>query len=480
MSDNNLQSGTTIDRPSSGATEWSIISFLGRINYSLDSKYLFTVSGRYDGSSRFGANHKFAFFPSGAFAWRLSQEDFMKDIKLISDLKLRTGVGVTGNQEFGLYQSLPTLANSSYTIGQDVLVGFSPNIIPNPDLKWERNIQYDAGADIGFLNNDVSLTLDYYYRKGSDLIFDVTAPMISGFTTSLQNIARVKNTGVEIGLTTRNINRELRWNTSFNISFNKNKVLYLGGIPFEDVGSGDADDHLKIDHIHRLMIGQPIGTFYGYVFDGVYQTQAEADNGPKGPTNYPGGKRYVDISGPDGKPDGIINANYDRRIIGDPNPEFYGGLNNTFSYKGFDLSVFMNFQYGNKLLNFNSVQLTLPSGGQNVYADLEPWTPENHSNTTGKATTNRSAIFSNQFLENGSFLKFRTVTLSYGFPNLKSNIVSNLRIYITGNNLATITKYSGYDPDVSYKGVTTLEIGEDLGGYPSARTFQFGVNLSLK
>lgn len=478
LEDNNLGTGSVYNRPASSFTEWSIISLLGRINYNYKSKYLLTLSGRYDGSSRFGENHKFAFFPSAAVAWRAGQEKFIENLNLFSHLKIRLGVGETGNQEFGLYQSLPTLGSSIYTIGSNIVTGFFPNKIPNPNLKWEKNTEYDIGMDLGFLDGNISLTMDYYYRKGTDLIFNVAVPLVSGFGSALQNIAKMQNKGFELSLNTNNLNKGFKWRTSFNISFNKSKVLYLGGEQFQNVGSGDG--HLKTGQVHRLIVGKPLDVFYGYVFDGIFQNKHEVDQGPVGTTNYVGGKRYKDISGPEGHPDGKVGATYDRTIIGDPNPKFYGGITNTFNYKGFGLRVFMNYSYGNDIFNYNSIQLGLPSGGQNVYADLVPWSPEHPGNKYGKATTNRSAIFSNQFIEDGSFIKLKTVTLFYRFSELKSNILNNLKIYVTAQNLLTVTGYSGYDPEVSYRGVTTLQMGEDFGGYPQARSFLFGLSFNLK
>lgn len=476
---NSLGSGSVYNQPGSGATEWGIMSFLGRANYSYKGKYLFTASGRYDGSSRFGKNNKYAFFPSVAFAWKASEENFIKKLNVFSNLKLRTSFGVTGNQEIGLYNSLPTLSPVTYTIGGQLVSGFFPNTIPNPDLKWERTAQYDAGLDMGFFNNRVTLTVDWYLKKTTDLIYSVAIPFVSGFATSLQNIGSVQNRGIEIALETNNLDKALKWTTSFNISFNKNKVLELGGEKYKEIGGGD--DHLKTGPVHRLIVGQPIGIFYGYVFDGIFQDQAAVNAGPKGPTNWVGGRRYKDISGPAGVPDGKVDATYDRTIIGDPNPVFYGGLANTFSYKGWEMSVFLQYSYGNKILNYNAIELSLPSGGQNVYADLiNRWTPTNPSNIYPKATTNRSAVFSSQYVEDGSYMKVKTVTLSYLLPHLKTKYINGLRVYVTGQNLLTSTRYRGYDPEVSYRGASNLEIGEDYGGYPQSRTFLFGVRFDLR
>jgi TonB-linked SusC/RagA family outer membrane protein len=479
LKQNALQTGAVYNQPSSSNTQWSLISYLGRVNYNLKDRYLFTISGRADGSSRFGKNNKYAFFPAGAFAWRVSEENFMKKQDAFSNLKLRLSYGITGNQEIGLYNSLPTLSNTNYTFGRSVVTGFFPNKIPNPDLKWEKTAQFDIGLDMGFFNNRLNITTDYYSKKTTDLIYDVSIPFVSGFSTSLLNSGSIKNQGIELAIQSDNLRGEFEWTTNFNISFNKNKIIELGGEKYKDVGSSDG--HLKTGQVHRLIVGKPVGLFYGYVFDGIFQNEAELAAGPKSPTNWIGGRRYKDISGPDGKPDGIVDATYDRTVIGDPNPDFFGGLTNTFYYKGFEVNLFMQYSYGNDLFNYNAMELTLPSGGQNVYADLvNRWTPANPSNKYPKATTNRSAVFSSAYIEDASYLKIKTITLAYMFPNLSSKHVSDLKLYISGNNLFTFTKYRGYDPEVSYRGVTNLEMGEDFGGYPQVKSVLLGISFNIK
>lgn len=478
LKENNLGAGAVYNKPGSSATEWSLISYLSRINYNLMEKYLFSINGRMDGSSRFGENNKYAFFPSGAFAWRVGEENFIKDISAISDLKLRTSYGFTGNQEIGLYNSLPTLGNTNYTINRTIVTGFFPNKIPNPDLKWEKTAQFDIGIDVGLFNDRIRLTSDYYHKKTTDLIYSVAVPFVSGFASSLQNMGSVENKGVELAIESNNLTGKFEWNSQFNISFNRNKVLELGGEDYKDIGSGDG--HLKTGAVHRLIVGEPVGLFYGYQFDGIFQNQEELDAGPKSPTHWVGGRRYKDLSGPEGVPDGVIDATYDRTVIGNPNPKFFGGITNTFSYKAFELSLFIQYSYGNDIFNYNAIELELPTGGQNVYADLvNRWTPENPSNVYPRATTNRSAVFSDRYIEDGSYLKMKNLTLAYNFENLKLSHLNGMRIYVSGQNLLTFTKYRGYDPEVSFRGATTLEMGEDFGGYPQARTILVGVKLDI-
>lgn len=475
---NSLQAGAVFNRPSSSATEWSIISYLSRINYTLKERYLFSVNARVDGSSRFGGNNKYAFFPSGAFVWRLSEEDFIRDLNMFDNFRLRASYGVTGNQEIGLYNSLPTLGSNSYTWGGQLVTGFFPNKIPNPDLRWEKTAQSNFGIDLGFFRNRLRITSDYYVKTTTDLIYATNVPFVSGFATALQNIGSIENRGWELDIASDNFVGAFRWNTNFNISFNKNKVLELGGEEYADVGADDG--HLKTGQIHRLIIGEPVGLFYGFVFDGIFQDQEELDAGPRSPTNWIGGRRYKDLSGPDGVPDGVIDANNDRTIIGNPNPKFFGGLANTFSFKGFEANIFMQYSYGNDIFNFNAMEMELPSGGQNVYAAmLDRWTPTNPSNKYPVASTNRSAVVSSAYIEDGSYLKLKTLTLAYTFPNLNIRNIGNLKLFVTGTNLLTFTNYSGYDPEVSYKGSTNLEMGEDFGGYPQARSFMLGIALDI-
>lgn len=476
MKYNNLGAGSIYDKPESSATQWSLMSYLARINYSLYDRYLFSVNGRVDGSSRFGGSNKYGFFPSGSVAWRISEEGFMEPVKaVINNLKLRTSYGFTGNTEIGVYESLATLGSNSWTIGNQLVSGFYPNRIPNPDLKWEKTGQFDIGFDLGLFNNRLRLTADYYYKKTTDLLYNVAIPSASGYDSMLKNIGSVQNKGYELSIESDNLSGAFSWTTAFNISFNRNKVLELGGETYKDVGT--YDDHLKTSDIRRLIVGQPIGVFYGYRFDGIFQNEAECAQQTSSPSPIGVGlRRYKDLNG-----DGKIDATNDREILGDANPKFFGGMTNTFAYKGFELNVFLQYSYGNKIFNYNAMELESPTGGQNVYQDLvNRWTPTNPSNEYQKATTNRNNIVSDRFIEDGSFLKLKTVSLSYSFPKLNWKHIGGLRLYVTGQNLLTWTKYRGYDPEVSYRGASTLEAGEDFGGYPQARTFMFGIKLDIK
>lgn len=476
MEYNNLGAGSIYNKPGSSAMQWSLMSYLARINYSLYDKYLFSVNARIDGSSRFGSHNKYGFFPSGSVAWRLSEEPFMEGAKeVVNNLKIRTSYGFTGNTEIGVYESLATLDATSWTIGNQLVSGFYPNKIPNPDLKWERTGQFDVGVDVGVFDNRLRVTADYYQKKTKDLLYNVAIPTASGFDSMLKNIGSVENKGFELSVESDNLAGAFTWTTAFNISFNRNKVLELGGETYKEVGQ--LDDHLKTGSFRRLVVGEPIGVFYGYRFDGIFQNETEcaAQTSSASPIEV-GLRRYKDLNG-----DGKVDAEHDREILGDANPKFFGGLTNTFGYKGFELNVFLQYSYGNKIYNYNAMELEAPTGGQNVYKEMvNRWTPEHPSQVYPKATTNRNVLVSDRFVEDGSFLKLKTLSLSYSFPGIRWKHIGGLRVYATGQNLLTWTKYRGYDPEVSYRGASTLEAGEDFGGYPQARTFMFGVKLDIK
>lgn len=469
---NNLSAGSLYNQPGSAATQWNLMSYLTRINYTLMNRYLFSLNSRIDGSSRFGSNNKYGFFPSGSVGWRISEEKFMESLKnTISNLKLRGSYGFTGNTEIGVYESLATLGNTSWIIGKQLVTGFYPNKIPNPDLKWERTGQLDVGLDLGLFENRVRFTTDYYRKKTTDLIYNVSIPSTSGYQTMLTNIGSVENKGLEFSIESDNFTGNFRWNTSFNISFNKNKVLELGGEPYKEI-----PDASYLGSFRRLVVGQPLGVFYGYRFDGIFQNTDEtaAQISSASPIGV-GLRRYKDLNG-----DKKVDAANDREILGDANPDFFGGLTNTFTYKGLELNVFFQYCYGNKIFNYNAIDLETPTGGQNAYAEVvNRWTPTNPSNTIPKANTNRAVVVSDRWVEDGSYLKLKTLSLSYNFPNLKYKYAHNLKVYLTGQNLITWTNYRGYDPEVSFRGASTLQAGEDNAGYPQSRTYMVGVKLDF-
>ena len=489
LQENNLDGGQVYNQPSSGKTRWAIISYLGRVNYSYKDRYLASLAGRIDGSSRFGVNNKYAFFPSGSLAWRASEEDFIKDLNIFSNLKIRGSFGFTGNQEIGLYNSLPTTGTQNYTWGDGSLAtGVSPNKIPNPGLKWEKTGQIDFGIDMGFFNNRLGVTVDYYHKKTTQMLYSEQVPYTSGFTSYLNNIGSMQNQGIELEIRGDIFTGAFKWDANFNLSANKNKVLSLAGVLYKDVGSTQGD--VKIDNwLRRIWVGESIGAFFGWQFDGIFQDQAEVDAHNQTIGNaWVGGRKYKDVSSEDnnpedgkytGPPDGVVD-NADRQIIGNALPDFIGGMNNNFSYKNFNLNVFFQWSVGNDIFSYDKTQLTLPTGGQNVLAYMvDRWTPSNPSNVLPKATTNRQIVINDYYVEDGSYLKIKNILLGYTFPKSMIRGVDKLNVYCSLNNYITFTKYSGYDPEVSYRGASNLTMGEDYSTYPQSKTVMFGIKLDF-
>lgn len=450
-------------------------SYIGRINYDLNDKYLFTITGRIDGSSRFGEGNKDAFFPSGSAAWRVSNESFMENINVISDLKIRASYGLTGNQEIGQYQSLGALQTQNYNYGNVLNVGYSPSRISNPKLKWETTAQTDIGIDVAFLNNRISLTADVYRKQTKDLLYNVSLPTTSGYSTSLQNIGKVKNEGVEFSLNSVNVNGKFEWNTNFNISYNRNRILNLGAAT-GDIPSGGASGHLQLGNSGILRIGQPIGIFFGLETDGIFQTQKEVDESAQ-KTARPGERRYKDANN-----DKVINS-ADRVILGHAQPDYTFGLTNNFSYKGIDLSVFFQGVEGNSIFNLNRFELESQTGVSNQSTEvLDRWSSINPSNTIPRASINGVPYqVTSRQIEDGSYIRLRNIQLGYNFPAalLKRIHISGIKIYVSAQNLVTFTNYSGYDPEVSRFGQDNLSQGTDYGSYPSSKIYLAGLNISL-
>ncbi|UYQ91143.1 TonB-dependent receptor [Chitinophaga horti] len=472
----NLGAGSTLVAPSSGASNWKLISYLARVNYGFDDRLLLTLTARRDGSSRFGPSRKFGVFPSGALAWKLMNEAFMQKQTIFSDAKVRVSYGLSGNQEIGDYQYLANITMSPYVLGGTLQSAASTAGIANPDLRWEKNKQFDAGVDLGFLKNRLHITADYYNKITSDLLFSVSVPTSSGFTNTLKNIGSVRNRGVELSIGGTVIDKnDFRWSSDFNITFNRNKILRLDGREEFTTGT-DARIFNTFPNPILLKVGSPLGNFYGLVMEGIFQSKEEVDASAQ-KTAKPGDIRYRDRTG-----DGVINDK-DREIIGNSNPDFFGGFNNTFSYKGFELNVFVQGNYGNEILNFGSFDLLNLTGGNNLSARvLERWTPTNPSTTMPRANAGGgSRIISNFQVEDGSYLRFKNISLGYNFSAswLNKLHIQSLKVYIAAQNLFTITNYHGYDPEVNRFGSSSLSQGLDYGTYPAAKTVLAGVNLKF-
>lgn len=467
---NNLSSGSLPMTPVSSATDWGLNSFLARFNYSFNQRYYVTFTARADGSSRFGQNNKWGYFPSAAFAWNVSREDFFASSFLgrrISNLKLRLSAGITGNQEIGQYQSLATLSNSSYLLGNQFAVGFYPNRLANDKLGWEKTKQFDAGLDIGLFDNVVSVVVDGYYKRTSDLLLTVPVPYTTGYTSALQNYGTVENKGVEISLTTQPVGgKHLTWNTAFTIAFNRNKILSLG----------DGVQYLISDpSIAR--VGQPLGAFYGYQTFGLIQSGDDVGKiaviDPA--TTKPGDRRYADING-----DGKITQADDRTVIGYAQPKFIAGFTNTINYRNLDFTVQLYASYGNQIFNQNKQQLELLSGQQNASVTaLDRWTPIHAVNTVQRAKEDPAPVTTSRYVEDASYLRGKNATLGYSLPVAIKRLatIKQFRLYVAANNFFTLTRYTGYDPDVSRNEQSTLTQGIDYGAYPNAKSYLVGLNV---
>jgi TonB-linked SusC/RagA family outer membrane protein len=469
----NLGAGTTFGQPGSNRSQSQLASYLGRLNYIYKDRYLFTLTARADGSSKFGANNKWSFFPSFAVAWRASEEAFMKDLDWLSNLKLRTSYGKTGNQNIAEYQSLSRLGTMNYALGGVLNSGLGPNNIPNPDLKWETTATTDAGLDIGLFNNRLSLVVDYYYKKTTDLLWNISTPSSVGFRSIFKNIGSLENKGVEIALGADIFTGEFKWNTQMNWSRNRNKVLEIPG--YTPSTQGSLSGHLKING-SWLEPGLPVGVWNLLKYDGVFQDQAQLDAGPRSSAEDKlGDARFIDKNG-----DGKINYTDDRMIVGDPNPDFIYGWTNDFSFKGFDFSVFLQGSYGNDIINIQRAETNVsgPWGNQRREI-LNRWTPTNTNTNVPRArvTVDPLLLQSDWLIEDGSYMRVKTITLGYTFGKIR--FMNSLRVYITGQNLFTITDYSGFDPEVNSQGNSNLQLGVDYNAYPSSKEVLFGVNISF-
>ncbi|WP_461088779.1 TonB-dependent receptor [Spirosoma gilvum] len=455
-------------------------SYFARINYNYKSKYLLNVSVRRDGSSIFGPENRWGTFPAASLGWRFSEENFMKGVPSLSEAKLRVSYGLSGNNAFQsggspeYYPYAATLRSDNYSFNNNLANGLAPGTLGNANLGWEKNQQFDAGIDLGLFNNRVYLIVDYYNRITKDLLLSVNVPSLTGFTSAVKNIGKMENKGWEFSVTTRNMTGAFVWNTSANLSLNRNKVLALGptGDPIRS-NSG-------VDQTNITQIGSPIGSFYGYKQIGIFKNQADLDSYPHDATAKPGDVKYEDVNG-----DGKITAD-DRTIIGNNQPKFIYGMTNSFSYKGFDLSIAIQGTQGGQILNLSRRFFENLEGNANqITTVLNRWrsesnpgdgvTPRANARTTG----NNNAV-SSRWVEDGSYLRIQNLSLGYQLPKalLNKAKIQQARVYLSAQNLHTWTKYLNYNPEVSnYEGPLTG--GVDYGYYPLAKTFTVGLNLGF-
>ncbi len=479
-----LDNATKATDVGGNSLRWALMSYMARLHYSYDDRYLVTATFRADGSSKFGKDNRFGYFPSFAAAWNIGNESFMQSVKSISQLKLRAGYGQTGNQNIGAYAFADKLSvNGVYNFGSQR--GFESNLVnliypyllSNPSVKWEAVEQYNVGVDIGFLKNRIVANLDFYVKNTRDMLTKKPVPQTSG--TSLEqadwppvNIGKVLNRGFEFTINTKNFVGEFKWETNLNMSFNHNEVVSIGGPEI-------------LNGVSLIREGQPINSFYGYKLGGVYQTLDEVFTGPvmenraadKASHNpykntSPGDMWFVDVDG-----NGEIN-DLDRTVIGNPSPDCIFGFNNTFSYKNFDLSIFFQGALGNQVWNgVRASHESMNSTYNQLASTLERWTGEGTSSSMPRAIyadPNNNSRASTRWLENGSYAKLKNLTFGYTLPENWTNRakVKALRLYVSFDNLCTITNYSGLDPEVGLSGL-------DYGVYPSARTYMFGVSVKF-
>lgn len=474
LGSDNLGLGQIVGTPFSGRDLWRLDSWFGRVNYTLFDKFLFTGTFRADGSSRFGAGNKWGYFPSAAIGYNMSNEPFVNNINWLSTLKITSSWGLTGNQEIGLYQSLSQLNTQRNAFGSIIAIGLAPGRIPNPDLRWEKTNQVNLGLEIGLIEDRIFFEAAAYYKRTQDLLLPLDLPRTTGFSTILQNIGSVENKGLEMSVNSTNLTGAFKWSTNANITFNRNKVLELGPGETFRLAPGTGDGHLQIGNSSILQVGSPVGSFFGLVTDGIYQVGDEIIPGSSSFGSVgPGDIRYVDVNG-----DGVIDNN-DRTIIGDPQPKFFYGMNNDFSYKNFDLSIFIVGSYGNDVWNVNSHELYRNDGAtNNVRGVMNRWTPENPNNEWPSSRT-RPFVLSDRHIEDASFLRIRTITLGYNLQTSGINWLRSCRVYLQGQNLFTFTSYTGFDPEVNSLGQNPIGIGIDRGTFPMAKSFILGVNFGL-
>ena len=453
-------------------TEWALLSYMARVNYSYEDRYLLTATIRRDGSSRFGKKHRWGTFPSVSVAWRASQEKWFPKNDYINDLKVRAGYGVTGSQaSVGNYSYLASYNTSVYPFGissgnQTALVS---STLANPYIHWEEVAQTNIGFDASLFNSRVMFSFDAYLKETRDMLVKASIPITSGFedtTTTYTNAGKVRNQGIEMSLHTINLTGELGWETNLTATYNKNKIKDLNSdVPY-------YINQINNSYVTMLAKDYPINVFYGYVTDGIFQNQSEVNTHAVQPGAEPGDIRFRDLNN-----DGVINDS-DRTVIGNPNPSWLFSMNNSLSYKGFELSVFLQGIAGNKIYNANNIDNTGMAGAPNQTTDvLKRWQGEGTSNSMPRAVfgdPNQNTRVSDRFVENGSYLRLKNITLSYTFPKqwLQKAQIENARLSLSCENVATITGYSGFDPEVGINGI-------DQNRYPISRTFSLGLNFNF-
>jgi len=472
---NSVQGGAQRPVVTSGSSEWTLLSYLARANYSIADRYLFTLTGRYDGSSVFGENNKWAFFPSAALAWRLIDEPFMAGGDFFDDFKVRVSYGLTGNQAVGPYNSLAGMAVVESAIGATNTISFAPGSrSPNPDLRWESTKQFNLGLDVSFFDSRVSVAADAYTARTEDLLLIVNMPWTSGFADQLRNVGSVKNRGFELAINTVNLQSgNFTWSSTLNLATNRNEVVSIDDRDYIETGA-DRWGWAVGGNSHLIKPGKPLGSIYGYKVLGLWQDRDVCDLLDPRPTLdcVPGELRIQDVNG-----DGRITPD-DRTIIGQADPDFYGGFNNSITYGRFSLDAFTAFSVGNDLVNASNAFLMNASGQLNERAEvLNRWTPENTNTDIPRANANRRTLLYSTLVEDGSYFRLQSLTLGYQLPESLLRGARSARLYVTGQNLYTLTNYSGFDPEVNSLNGSPSARGLDVGAYPRARAWNFGASV---
>ena len=508
---NDLSLGKFAEVPINDISDTRQLSFFSRVNYNLYSKYLFTFTIRGDGSSKFGSDNKWGVFPSGSFAWRASEEDFIKELNIFSDLKVRLGVGTAGNNNIQNYLSLMRMGSSYMPENGVQENSYFEQQLANKKLKWETDVSTNLGIDMGFFNQRLQVSLDFYRNEASDLLLNKNLPLVSGFESMIANIGKTRNTGFEMAITSYNFDTDnFNWSTTFNLSTNKNKVIKLADASTMPQRSGWSSNEWN-GYDYMVREGDPVGQMWGRVYDGIY-TVDDFDFNPnadkeeemytlkegvvavKGETVRPGYWKYKDLNG-----DGVIDG-ADEKVIGKAQPKVFGGITNNFAFKGFDLTLVMNYSLGGKVYNANKMFYTMTKNryknalddvlnrftyvddqGVNVYKDPEALKALNENNDYASLHGTQNLQFSSKFVESSSFLRMSNITLGYTLPKkfTRKYGIQNLRFYASVNNLFTITGYSGFDPEVDTRSNGGLTPSIDWGAYPRATTTLFGLNLTL-
>ena len=477
--DNLGAAATTLPSVSSHIVS-TLQSWIGRVNYSFDSRYNLSATLRADGSSRFAKDHRWGWFPSLGASWNIDREKWLHLSKKVDFIQLRASIGTVGNQEIGDYQFAANVVPKTVIVNNQKATSYIIDNKSNPDLKWEKTTSYNIGLSTGFFHNRLTVTLDGYYKKTSDLLLNVPIEQVTGFSTVLRNVGSVTNKGVELEVGAVLIDKkDLRWNVNANIAHNKNEVTDLGNseyfLPdFQSIGT--------LQYINPLIVkvGEPLGTFYGYRFKGIIQTGEDLSSLPTQTISAvePGNPKFEDVNN-----DGVVNEQ-DRVILGNIQPKFTYGFNTKVAYKNWDLFVNISGSYGNKL--FNALACRLDRGNGYYYNPLaevaDRWTPTNPSNTIQKATSATSIYADDRFVEDASYLKFRNIQLGYTLPVPQITKDAKLRLYVSLQNFFTITGYTGYDPEANRNGIdetSALYQGVDYGAYPAAKTVLVGFNVTL-